>query len=475
MSYPAFQKVGKKLLPPSLLQHATEAANTRNKQFQILLEQRKWPEEGWDDSTIEIFLNELSAMDTNNFSSKPSGVGEREGRVYSNLVRRRSYGLTHGVGRSGDLAESQPKAAGSSLLSALTNDLLLDFLQTNIGKDVKEACLFPMATGMTMTLILLTLTKLKPTAKHVLWLRHDQKSVFKSILTAGLTPVIIDPILKEGGDQLMTNVDAVEQAIRSIGRKNILCIITTTSCFAPRACDDLKTLRKFRFGTRVLHDQCQSSKCSRHFKGSSDSCSEDVIFNIVNNAYGMQSKLILEVMRKAMSHVDLFIQSTDKNLMVPVGGCILGSAIEMPGKGEGSLLTKVRKNYPGRASSYPASDVLITILSMGKRGFRELMECRVENYQYLKSRLEVVASKHGERVLSVEENDISIGVSLKSIVTSKGTEEEETEMLTSVGAMLFKRNVTGSRVISGKDEKTIEGFTFKGYFDKYTNEVNLWT
>lgn len=454
MSYPAFQKVGKKLLPPALLQHATESANTRNKLFQILLEQRKWPEIPWDDPTIEIFLHELSSMDTNNFSSKPSGLGEREGRVYSSLVKRRSYGLTHGVGRSGDLAESQPKAAGSSLISSLTNDLLLDFLQSNIGKDVKEACLFPMATGMTMTLILLTLKKLKPEAKYVLWLRHDQKSVFKSILTADLTPVIIDPIEDQGSsDQLCTNLDGIENQINLIGRPNILCIITTTSCFAPRACDDLKSLRKFRFGSRVTHDICESTKCSRHFSGTSDTCGSDVIYHVVNNAYGMQSQLILNVMRKAMSHVDLFIQSTDKNLLVPVGGCILGSPLSGKG-GEPSLLTLVRKNYPGRASSYPVTDVLITILSMGKQGWRELMEVRVENYKYLKGKLKKVVEKHGERVLGVEDNDISIGVSLKSV--GDGVE------LTSIGAMLFKRNVTGARVVSTEDIKNIEGFTFKG-------------
>ncbi|ODM99844.1 O-phosphoseryl-tRNA(Sec) selenium transferase [Orchesella cincta] len=456
MSYPAFQKVGKKLLPTPLLQHATESANSRNKQFQILLEQRKWPEEGWDEQTIEIFLNELSAMDTNNFMTRPSGVGEREGRTYSSLVRRRAYGLSHGIGRSGDLAESQPKAAGSSLMSSLTNDLLLDFLQTNIGKDVKEACLFPMATGMTMTLILLTLAKLKPGAKHVVWLRHDQKSVFKSILTAGLTPIIVDPVLSHDKIQLETNVEGVESAISRIGRDNILCIITTTSCFAPRSCDNLKSLRKFCFGSRVHHDNCESTKCSRHFGGDQDSCGTNVIYHVVNNAYGMQSRLILGELRKAMSHVDLFIQSTDKNLLVPVGGCIVGSPIISSPKNSVSLLTKVRKNYPGRASSYPASDVLITILSMGKKGFKSLVEQREENYKYMKTKLTEVSKKHNEQALSLSGNDISIGFSLGSVGPSQ-------DVLTSVGGMLFKRNVTGARVVTTEDVKTIDGYTFKGW------------
>ena len=45
------------------------------------------------------------------------------------LVSRRHFHLGHGIGRSGDLTEPQPKAAGSSLLNRLTNDLALDALR----------------------------------------------------------------------------------------------------------------------------------------------------------------------------------------------------------------------------------------------------------------------------------------------------------------------------------------------------------
>ena len=76
------------------------------------------PEEGWDDQTIELFLAELAAMDSNNFIGlllAPSpqenvGVGEREGRVYSQLVASRHYRLAHGIGRSGEIDAVQPKA-----------------------------------------------------------------------------------------------------------------------------------------------------------------------------------------------------------------------------------------------------------------------------------------------------------------------------------------------------------------------------
>ena len=35
----------------------------------------------------------------------------------------RHFGLGHGIGRSGDICEVQPKAAGSSIISKLTNRL----------------------------------------------------------------------------------------------------------------------------------------------------------------------------------------------------------------------------------------------------------------------------------------------------------------------------------------------------------------
>lgn len=58
-----------------------------------------------------------------------AGVGEREGRVFAPLVSERSFGLAHGMGRSGNLVGPQPKAAGSSLVVALTNVFVLQLIQ----------------------------------------------------------------------------------------------------------------------------------------------------------------------------------------------------------------------------------------------------------------------------------------------------------------------------------------------------------
>lgn len=67
-------------------------------------------------------------MDSNNFPGN-CGIGEREARFASSLVARRHYRMGHGIGRSGDIGEVQPKAVGSSLLIKLANALLLDAIR----------------------------------------------------------------------------------------------------------------------------------------------------------------------------------------------------------------------------------------------------------------------------------------------------------------------------------------------------------
>lgn len=48
---------------------------------------------------------------------------------FTGLVARRHFRLGHGIGRSGDIGEVQPKAAGSSLMTKLANALLLDTIR----------------------------------------------------------------------------------------------------------------------------------------------------------------------------------------------------------------------------------------------------------------------------------------------------------------------------------------------------------
>ena len=85
-----------------------------------------------------------------------------------------------------------------------------------------------------------------------------------------------------------------------------------------------------------------------------------------------------------LGRVDAFVQSTDKNFMVPVGGSVVASS-------NPDFVRKVSQIYPGmsytygshqlsmylgvycagRASSTPTMDVFITLLSLGSTGYKK--------------------------------------------------------------------------------------------------------
>ena len=89
----------------------------------MLINCRECPEIGLKQETIKYILNVLSLMDSNN-GPNHVGIGEREGRIKSQIVKDRHFSMIHGIGRSGSINDLQPKAAGSSLLSKLSKALL---------------------------------------------------------------------------------------------------------------------------------------------------------------------------------------------------------------------------------------------------------------------------------------------------------------------------------------------------------------
>lgn len=282
----------------------------------------------------------------------------------------------------------------------------------------KKTVLVPMATGMTLALCLSTIKKTRPKASYVLWSRIDQKSCFKSILVANLKPVIIDTIRTEDG--LSTNMSAFKQKIEELGSDNIVAIFSTTSCFAPRQCDNISALSMLAKENNIPH--------------------------VVNNAYGMQSKRIMNKIGNVAGNkdcrLDLIVQSTDKNLMVPVGGAVIA--------GKGELIDQVSKQYAGRASSSQTLDVFMTLLSLGKSGYLKLVENRESVFQYMKTAL-LNLNESSVNVMPTKENPISIALAINSI-----------ESETNVGSMLFKRGVSGARFISTREIKSIDGYEFQG-------------
>lgn len=129
--------------------------------------------------------------------------------------------------------------------------------------------------------------------------------------------------------------------------------------------------------------------------------------------------------------MDFVVQSTDKNLMVPVGGSIVVAFDE-------AKLKKLSAFYPGRASASQSLDVLITLLTMGMDNYLRLLSERKEAFNYLKAELTQFAEKHGEKVLDTPNNPISLGLTL----TKFGDERKN---VTQIGSMIFTRLVSGVR------------------------------
>lgn len=416
-------RLSEKLVSASYVRQGLDARRGHEQLIRRLLDQGKCPEEGWSESTIELFLNELAVMDSNNFLGN-CGVGEREGRVASSLVARRHYRLIHGIGRSGDIAAVQPKAAGSSLLNKITNSVVLDVLKLTGVRSVSSCFVVPMATGMSLTLCFLTLRHRRPKARYILWPRIDQKSCFKSMVTAGFEPVVIENVLE--GDELRTNLEEVERKIEEFGAENILCVHSTTSCFAPRVPDRLEEL---------------SVLCAKHD-----------IPHIVNNAYGVQSSKCMHLIQQGarVGRIDAFVQSLDKNFMVPVGGAIIAGFDE-------NFIQEISKIYPGRASASPSLDVLITLLTLGANGYKKLLADRKELYGHLAQELSALAARHGERLLKTPHNPISLAMSLNHL------EAHSSSAVTQLGSMLFTRQVSGARVVPLGVQQTVSGHTFSGF------------
>ena len=406
-----------KLVNKTYIKQGLQCLQTKKKKIKVLLEQRRLPLDGWSDDMIEYLLADISSMDSNNFPSN-LGVGEREGRVYSNLVSRRHFLLSHGIGRSGDISEVQPKAAGSSLIYKLTQEMVNHSLRIAGLTCIEKSLILPLATGMTITLALLTLKKLYPTKRYVLWPRIDQKSCFKSMICAGLIPIVIENIIQQDGT-MITNINEIKRLMIEKGN-DILCVLATTSTFAPRQPDLIDEIAKL--------------------------CKEYDIAHVINNAYGLQCNVISKLINRAntIGRVDAIIQSTDKNFLVPVGGAILASP-------SGSFIDNAAKMYPGRASMTPILDLFITLLSMGENGYKKLLQDRQDSIILMKTYLTSFTETTGTIILPSPSNTISYAISLN----------DSNNDYTFFGSMLFQRNVSGCRVVPLSTKiTTIEGYEF---------------
>lgn len=437
-----------------------------SKQVQTLFIHRRLPDAGWADLQIQHLLLTLSSLDTSSpepcrlavpcgggFHQRWVGVGEREGRVHSSLVSQRHYGLSHGIGRSGDVTEPQPKAAGSSAIARLALALALDAVRRGAGLEGRAGgparcgVLLPLCTGMSMGLVLAALRDGLPADQRigrtvVLWSRIDQKSCFKAVLSAGLECVVVPTRLNGGGngggaatDEVVTDLDAMASLLEEY-RGRVLAVITTTSCFAPRVPDAVDEVARL------------VAREAEHLEGDA---SGGGVAHIINHAYGLQCRDTCKLLNRAcaVGRVDAVVCSTDKNFLVPVGGALVLSPDE-------KVVASVGKVYPGRASGAPVLDLLATLLGMGLGGYRSLLERRTGLVDRFRRSLAEVAERHGERPLLCPRNSISCGITLDGL----GPDPAD---ITYLGSMLFTRCVSGTRVVPRGVSKTMGGQQFVGF------------
>ena len=470
-----------------------------NSQTKALFYHKRLPNVGWTDVQIQRLLFELSVLDTNceetvncqqasssstatTFSHRWTGAGEREGRIYSPLVSQRHYGLGHGIGRSGDVMEAQPKAVGSSALLRLTLRLTLDAVRRGAGLDgtagkgdnqppsgpAAFGTLLPVCTGMTMALVLSGLRdraqRLDNTSASVdnecnndvvernivLWSRIDQKSCYKAILTAGLRCIVLPTKAHPDTDEVSTDLDALKSALDEHGNR-ILAVLTTTSCFCPRVPDEVDSVAKI---IQTWNSNAKDSGVG--------------ISHVINHAYGLQCQLTNKLLNRAcaIGRVDAIICSTDKNFLVPVGGALIMSP-------NPNVIDSISQNYPGRASASPIVDLFITLLSMGLDGYKRILDERQQLTNDFRRKLEEVAETFDERILNCPRNTISFGITLNNLVVSdfSGINDDldriqhakQSKQITKFGSMLFTRCISGTRIVPRNESKTISSHTFIGY------------
>lgn len=112
-------------------------------------------------------------------------------------------------------------------------------------------------------------------------------------------------------------------------------------------------------------------------------CAAADIPHIINNAYGVQSAFLCGKVTRAcrVGRVDAIIQSSDKNFMVPVGGTVVATT-----QRHSRIVQLMAQRYPGRASVSAHLDLMLTLLHLGRVGWRAALEGREALFGYLQVR-----------------------------------------------------------------------------------------
>ncbi|HIP34825.1 MAG TPA: O-phosphoseryl-tRNA(Sec) selenium transferase [Methanothermococcus okinawensis] len=366
-----------------------------------ILSHRRIPKEGLPEDKIRLLLKFFSLMDTDK-DPKVIRIGEREGRCVSKIQEELVSGFCHGIGRSGNLIDPQPKAPGASAMYNLTNSMLTSFLR-NLGLKVHGIGL-PVATGLSLSLCLNAVRRMY-NSNVVIYPYAAHKSPIKGIYLVGFRMRLVETKLY--GDAVKVDVGDIEDAIvHEIDMGNNPCILSTLTFFPPRESDDIVEIGKI--------------------------CKEYNIPHIVNGAYALQNRYYIEKLRKAFKYrVDAVVSSSDKNLLTPIGGGIVYSK-------DKDFLREVSLSYPGRACATPIVNILISLLSMGMKRYLELMEEQRRCRDLLEELLNNLAEKTESKVLNIN-NPISLAVTVNSDPVE-------------IAGKLYNLRVTGPRGVRSTDK-----------------------
>ena len=160
------------------------------------------------------------------------------------------------------------------------------------------------------------------------------------------------------------------------------------------------------------------------------------------NRYGLQCRSVIgKSLKKACAQstdskspygITCIVSSLDKNFLVPVGGSVVYGP-------RAAIINEIGKCYPGRGPGQHVVNLLVTFLEMGMSGYTGLLDRRESMLEKFRLNLDTVARKFGERSLNTYgTNTISYGMTLR------GLDGEHAGLL---GSMLFKRCVSGTRVV----------------------------
>ncbi len=389
------------MLPKNMENRGKLILKDNLKEIEEVLNHRAIPKNGLDNERIKLFLKILSLMDTDK-DPKSIRIGEREGRVSSNIQEELVSGFCHGVGRSGNLIDPQPKAPGASVMYGLTNSILKSFLK-NLGLNVYSIAT-PVATGMSIALCLSAVRK-KYNSNVVVYPYAAHKSPIKAVSFAGLRMRLVETKLYE--DAVKVDVGDIEDAIkREIKDNNNPCVLSTLTFFPPREGDDIEEIAKI--------------------------CEEYDIPHIINGAYAIQNKFYINKLNKAFKYrVDAVVSSSDKNLLTPIGGGIIYSK-------DRKFLNEVSYCYPGRACATPIVNILVSLLSMGMNKYIELMKQQKESRKLLYECLLKLAEKTNNKVLNIS-NPISLCISVNSDPVE-------------IAGKLYNLRITGPRGVRASDK-----------------------